>query len=108
MRDRAGRKASGITFRVIVIALLLIVANSYWLMITSEMMSPPSYLTFVSLFFNAILSLFALVMVNKLLKWITPRYSFSPQELLAIYIMVVMASTTGGQILMGAYPSLKC
>ena len=102
MKDGSERKTSGITFRVIAIGLLLIVANSYWLMITSEMMSPPSYLTFVSLFFNAILSLFALVMGNKLLKWITPRHSFSSQELLAIYVMVVMASTTGGQILMGA------
>ena len=98
MRDRAQRRISGITFRAFIIGLILIVANAYWLTITSEMMR--SFLTFVSLFFNAVLSLFVLVVFNKLFERLAPRRSLSPQELLVIYIMVVMVSTVGGHPIM--------
>ena len=68
-------------------------------MITSEMASRTYFLTFVSLFFNAILSLFVLVLINELLKLFVPRRALSPQELLVIYVMVVMVSTIGGHTL---------
>lgn len=100
MRDRILRRTSGITFRALIIGIVLIVANAYWLTITSEMMIPQCLLTFVSLFFNAVLSLFVLVVINQLLKKITPRHAFSPQELLVIYTMVVMVSTVGGHTIM--------
>lgn len=93
MRDRTLRRTSGITFRALIIGIVLILANAYWLTITSEMMIPQCLLTFVSLFFNAVLSLFVLVVINQLLKKITPDHAFSPQELLVIYTMVVMVST---------------
>ena len=99
MKDRTQRRTSGITFRAFIIGLILVVANAHWLMITSEMASRIYFLTFVSLFFNAILSLFVLVLINKLLKQLTPRRALSPQELLVIYIMVVMVSTIGGHCL---------
>ena len=98
MRDRAQRRISGITFRAFIIGLILIVANAYWLTITSEMMR--SFLTFVSLFFNAVFSLFVLVVINKLFERLAPRRCLSPQELLVIYIMVVMVSTVGGHPIM--------
>lgn len=100
MRDRVQRIASGITFRAIFIGLILIVANAYWLTITSELMVPQCLLTFVSLFFNAVFTLFVLTLGNKLLKWAAPRRALSPQELLVIYIMVVMVSTVGGHTIM--------
>jgi len=100
MRSRIQRRTSGITFRAIIVGLILIVANAYWLTITSEMMEPQCLLTFVSLFFNAVLSLFVLVLGNQLLKKVTPRRAFSSQELLVIYIMVVMVSTIGGHTIM--------
>jgi len=90
----------GITFRAIIIGLILIVANAYWLTITSELMEPQCLLTFVSLFFNAVFSLFVLVLGNMLLKKIMPRHVLSSQELLVIYIMVVMLSTICGHTLM--------
>lgn len=98
MKDRAQRRISGITFRAFIIGLILIVANAYWLTITSEMMR--SFLTFVSLFFNAVFSLFILVVFNRLFERLMPRRSLSPQELLVIYIMVVMVSTVGGHPIM--------
>ena len=99
MKDRTQRRTSGITFRAFIIGLILIVANAYWLMMTDEVTSPIYHLTFVSLFFNAILSLFVLVLINQLLKQFVPRRALSPQELLVIYVMVVMVSTIGGHCL---------
>ena len=68
-------------------------------MMTDEVTSRIYHLTFVSLFFNAVLSLFVLVLINQLLKQLAPRRALSPQELLVIYIMVVMVSTIGGHCL---------
>ena len=94
------RKISGLTFRSLIIGLILTVANAYWLTITSELMEPQCLLTFVSLFFNAVLSLFVLVLINQILRKITPRHVFSTQELLVMYTMVVMVSTVGGHTIM--------
>lgn len=100
MRNWSQHRASGITLRAIIIGLILIIANAHWLTVTSELMEPPFYLTFVSLFFNAVLSLFVLIMGNMLLKQFVPRHCLYSQELLAIYIMVVMMSTVGGHTIM--------
>lgn len=94
------RRTSGITLRAIIIGLILIVANAYWLTVTSELMVPQCLLTFVSLFFNAVFSLFVLVLGNVLLKKVIPRHALSPQELLVIYVMVVILSTICGHTLM--------
>ena len=100
MQDRIQRRISGITIRAIIIGFILIIANAYWLAVTSELMVPQCLLTFVSLFFNAVLSLFVLVVANLLLKRLAPRRALSAQELLVIYIMVVMVSTIGGHTIM--------
>ena len=100
MMDRIQRRNSGITIRAVAIGFILIIANSYWLTITSELMVPQCLLTFVSLFFNAVLSLFVLVVINLLLRKFTLRHAFSAQELLVIYVMVVMVSTIGGHTIM--------
>ena len=100
MENSAKRKLSGITFRALVVGLVLVVANTYWLTIASELMWPRCLLNFVSLFFNAVFTLFVLTVLNKLLKWASPRSAFTPQELLVIYIMVVMVSTFGGHTMM--------
>ena len=100
MRNSEQRRTSGITFRAIVIGLVLIVANAYWLTVTSELVAPYSLLTFVSLFFNAVFTLVALVLCNQLLVKLVPGRALSAQELLVVYIMVVMVSTIGGHTLM--------
>ena len=95
---RVQDRGSGITARAILIGLILVVVNAYWLAVTSELRR--FHLTFVSLFFNAVFTLFVLVVVNQSLKWVTPRHTLSAQELLVIYIMVVMVSTIGGHTTM--------
>ena len=93
-------KTSGITLRAILIGLISIIWNAYWLAYTSELIEPQCLLTFVSLFFNAVFTLFALAMIDLPVRRFAPRHALTSQELLVIYIMVVMVSTIGGHTLM--------
>ncbi|GIX05599.1 MAG: hypothetical protein KatS3mg115_0002 [Candidatus Poribacteria bacterium] len=87
-------------FWVYSIGFFLIVSNAYWLTVTSELMEPQNLLTFVSLFFSALFSLFFVIVLDRLWKAITPFNGLSPQETLGLYIMTVMTGTVGGHTLM--------
>ena len=91
---------SGITLRSLFIGTVLIIGNAYWLAYAAEMIQPQFLLNFVSLFFNAIFTLFAVIGVNLAWKRLSPRTALTTQELLVIYIMVVMVSTIGGHSMM--------
>lgn len=90
----------GITFRSITIGILLCIWNAYWLAYAAELIRPQFLLNFVSLFFNAVFSLSFVIFVNIALRQLFPRNAFTAQEMLVIYIMVVMVSTFGGHTMM--------
>jgi len=85
------RQSSGVTLRSVVIALLLIPINCYWIIYT-EMVWWAQFPTTMSLFFNVIFCLAVITPINLLLRKISPRLSLTPNELLVIYIMLCMAS----------------
>ena len=91
---------SGVTYRTILIGTILVVWNAYWLAYAAELIQPQFLLNFVSLFFNAVFTLFVLIVCNSPLKRFAPRYALTVQEMLVIYIMVVMVSTIGGHTMM--------
>jgi len=95
---KANHKASNITVRAILIGLILVVINAYWIAISSELWY--SVFTAVSLFFNTIFCLFVLVLMNFLFKLFFPDRAFTPQELSIIYIMMCMVSTISGHTMM--------
>ncbi len=95
---KSASSGAGITARSMILGVVLSVMNAYWLAYTSEMMS--SFLTFLSLFLNAIFCLFALIAINRPLTRYAPGAALSRQELLVVYIMVVMVSTIGGHTTM--------
>lgn len=72
--------------------MVLVVANVYWLIVTNEIWAG-LHMTLASLFFNAVFTLFALVCINLLLQKYVSAIALSRQELLVIYVMIVMAST---------------
>lgn len=78
--------------RALILGAFLIVANVYWLVVTNEMWYG-LHMTLASLFFNAVFTLFVLVCINFFLQRYAPTIALSRQELLVIYIMIVMAST---------------
>lgn len=95
-------KKSSVKIRwyVIAIGLILLVANSYWVLMASEVWHS-TQLTIASLFFNAVFTLLLLVIFNIVLKKIAPQIALSQAEQLMIYTMIVMLSTISGHPMMG-------
>lgn len=90
---------SGVTFRAILIGLLLIPANAYWIT-KSEVVLNITHATTLSLFFNVIFTIFVLSLLNLSLRKLLPRYALSPGELLTIYIILCIATSLLGWDLM--------
>jgi hypothetical protein len=85
---------------VIAIGLLLLIINSYWVFMASEVWHS-TQLTIASLFFNAVFTLFVLVLINFAVQRFLPKFAFSQADLLMIYVMIVMLSTISGHTMMG-------
>ena len=90
----------GVTPRTILIGVILIIWNPYWLAYAEELIQPQFLLNFVSLFFNAVFTLFILIACNSPIKRFSPHHALTTQEILVVYIMVVMVSTIGGHTMM--------
>jgi hypothetical protein len=86
---------SGVTLRAIIIALLIIPLNNYWIF-TTEIVRYAGHPTTISLFYNSIFMLLLLVGVNQILRRVAPRWIFSQGELITIYIMINIASALAG------------
>lgn len=97
-RRRAATRP-GVTFRAILIGLLLIPANAYWITKT-EVVWATIHATILSIFFNVIFVLFALSILNFALKKYTPSLALSPEELLTIYVILCIATSLCGHDMM--------
>ena len=93
---------SGSSVRSVLIALLLIPINCYWIVYT-EMVWWGLFPTTMSLFFNVVFCLFLIILLNLAIKRIQPDWILSQSELLTIYILLCMGSVVAshdfGQIL---------
>lgn len=87
--------ARGVTWRAIILGLVLIWPNAWWIYMM-EIVRYAGHPTTISLFFNSILVLLALVLFNGLLKRVRPAWVFSQIELLTIYIMLNIGSALAG------------
>lgn len=83
--------AHGVTCRAIVVGLLLIPVNVYWI-IYMEMVWWGLFSTTMSLFFNVVFSLFNVTMGNLLLRRYKPEWAFTQSELVVLYVMLCVAS----------------
>ena len=92
---RDERYSSGVTIRAILLALLLIPFNNYWIFVT-EIVRYAGHPTTISLFYNAVFLLVLLVVLNAFMKRFLPRWAFSQGELLTIYVMINLASALAG------------
>jgi hypothetical protein len=84
-----------VTPRAIAVALLLMPLNAYWI-ICMEVVRYSGHPTTISLFFNVVFILAALLVLNALVRRIRPRAALSPGELLTVYIMLALASAITG------------
>jgi len=84
-----------VTGRAVLIALLLMPLNAYWV-IRMEVVRYSGHPTTISLFFNVVFLLAALLGLNALLGRVWPRAKLAPGELLTVYIMLALASAITG------------
>ena len=88
------RQSSGVTGRSIVLALLLIPPNAYWSFHRGLIWGgPPATL---SLFYNVVFTLFVLILLNKVVQIVVPRYALRPAEFVTVYTMLSLATAVGG------------
>ena len=93
--EKSEKNSPGVTLRSLVIGLVLIPPNCYWV-IQSEAVWGTTYLTVVSLFFNVTFTLLILVGFNALYRRLAPKVALKQGELLTIYIMLCLGSSLAG------------
>ena len=84
-----------ITARAVVIGLLLIPVNCWWIAQIEHVRYSDNVST-SALFFNCLTLLLGLIGLNALLRRFLPRQAFSRGELLTIYIMLVISTALAG------------
>lgn len=92
---KANRAKKGVTLRSVLIGLILIPINCFWV-VQSEAVWGITYLTITSLFFNVTFTLFILVLINLIFIKVYQREVLSQSELLTIYTMLCLGSSVAG------------
>lgn len=90
-----GPRASDIRLRAFIIALPLIILDTYWIIMMEKVYRGP-YVTTISLFANCIFILALMVVINGLLKRISRPLALTPAEMLLVYAMLGIASALAG------------
>ena len=89
------KKHQGVTYRSLLIAIILIPINCYWI-IEMEVIRYSGHPVTISLFFNVIFSVLVIIGFNFLLLKFLPKHALTQSELLVIYIMLSLASGIAG------------
>jgi hypothetical protein len=85
----------GVTFRSVVIGLILIPLNTLWVVL-AELGWYSGFPTCLSLFFNAVFCVFVLVVGNLVVERIRPAWALHGAEILVVYTMICIASGLAG------------
>ena len=90
------RKVSRLTFKALIVGVVLIFVNAYWIMMGLKWdIAHPSM---ISLLYNAVFVLFVLTLLSLFLKKLSPKLALSRAELLTIYVMVCLTTSIGGHM----------
>jgi len=84
-----------LSWRVLLLSPLLIAITTLWIT-EIEYVRYSDNATTQALFFNAVTLLLLLLALNALLRRLRPCWMFSPQELVALYVLVAVASNLAG------------
>ena len=99
---RQDKKLFGVTWRALLIGIILIPVNVYWIADSGGQ----GYPTTVSLYFNVIFCVFVLIGLNIIIGKLLPRFALSQGELLTVYVMLAVASSIAGHDMMRVLSSL--
>jgi len=95
VKQRNQHHQTAVTWRSILIGLLLIPPNVFWV-IEVECIWHSGHPTTISLFWNVVLNLFGLILINLLLKRFAPKAALTQAEMITIYAMLSIASGLAG------------
>ncbi|MBM3215815.1 hypothetical protein FJZ36_12960 [Candidatus Poribacteria bacterium] len=95
MKGRDDRRASGVSWRAIALGGVLIIPNVFWVL-EVEGMWHSGHPTTISLFWNVVLNVFALIVINLAVQRVRPRWALTQGELITIYVMLSIASGLAG------------
>ncbi len=98
-QNNIGTKRKNVSVRAVIIALILTIPNSYWLMINwgpSGYSSGQSFPTVSTVYFNVIFIILLLMAINPLLRTIRENASLSDGELMVVYLLLSIASSLAG------------
>ena len=84
-----------VTLRSVLLALLLIPINAFWV-VTMEVTRYQGHPTTISVFFNVVFVFAVLLLLNGIARRINPRLALHPGELLTIYVMLALATAITG------------
>ena len=85
----------GVTWRAILIAIFLIPLNVFWI-VEVECVWHSGHPTTISLFWNVVLNIFFLILINLFLKRVAPGSALKQGEMITIYAMLSIASGLAG------------
>ena len=86
MTSEPKRTRGGVTARALIIALIIIPLNSYWI-VQIESVWYSGHPTTTSLFYNVVFIVILLICLNAFLKKLLPKAALTQRELLTIYVM---------------------
>ncbi len=87
--------AQAITLRSMLIALLAIVINTYWVTVV-EVRWYSLDGSCLPIFITPVFILFLLILINGLLRWLMPKYALTTGELVLVYVAVFISETLSG------------
>ena len=91
------------TWRAVLIAILLIPLNSYWIM-QMEAIYYSAHSTLIALFFNVVFNLLILIVLNIPLRKISPKLVLRQGELVTLYIMLSQSAALVGHSMIQILP----
>ncbi|MBI5091456.1 MAG: hypothetical protein HZB26_03330 [Candidatus Hydrogenedentes bacterium] len=95
MEPQPGEDNVGVTYRSVLIGLLLIPLNCFWVVL-AEIMWYSGEPTTISLFYNVIFILSIIILINLAVQRYKPSWALQPPEILVIYTMLAIASALCG------------
>ena len=98
--EQSAKPRTGIGFRAILIGLILVPFNCYWVTIT-EIKFCSNDSTCVSLFMTVVTLIFFLTLLNALVAGRYPRLALNQAELMVVYAMLSISTAMGGHDMMG-------
>jgi hypothetical protein len=95
MKRPEDRRLSGVTWRAILLGTALIVPNVFWVL-EVEGMWHSGHPTTISLFWNVVLNIFLLILLNLAVRRVRADWALTQGELITIYVMLSVASGLAG------------